>query len=136
MAASRNLLQRVLSLSEFYFRFRRFILLVQTKRVISVNYGRSTSSWKPWRQVRLHLIFTIRYIFISSNLHPLTKFTSSNRCTKLWYISQIIMKIIPISARAVTRYAMKQSNPLWVSIRSMETETITWSEFPIQGKSL
>ena len=27
------------SLSELYFRFRRFILLVQTKKVISVNYG-------------------------------------------------------------------------------------------------
>ena len=32
------------SLSELYFKFRRFILLVQTKKVISVNYGRSTSS--------------------------------------------------------------------------------------------
>ena len=31
------------SLSELYFRFRRFILLVQTKMVISMNYGSSTS---------------------------------------------------------------------------------------------
>ena len=31
-------------LSELYFRFRRFVLLVQTKKVISMNYGSSTSS--------------------------------------------------------------------------------------------
>ena len=29
----------ITSLSEFYFRFRRFILLVLTKKVISINYG-------------------------------------------------------------------------------------------------
>ena len=33
----------ITSLSELYFRFRRFILLVQTKKVISMNYGSSTS---------------------------------------------------------------------------------------------
>ena len=31
------------------FKFRRFILLVQTKKVISMNYGSSTSCSKPWR---------------------------------------------------------------------------------------
>ena len=31
-------------LSELYFRFSRFSLLVQTKKVISMNYGSSTSS--------------------------------------------------------------------------------------------
>ena len=31
------------SLPELYFRFRRFILLVQMKKVISMNYGSSTS---------------------------------------------------------------------------------------------
>ena len=33
----------ITSLSELYFRFRRFVLLTQTKKVISMNYGRSTS---------------------------------------------------------------------------------------------
>ena len=33
----------ITSLSELYFRFRRFILLVQTKKVISMNYGSRTS---------------------------------------------------------------------------------------------
>ena len=34
----------ITSLSERYFRFRRFILLVQSKKVISMNYGSSTSN--------------------------------------------------------------------------------------------
>ena len=33
----------ITSLSELYFRFRRFVLLTQTKKVISMNYGSSTS---------------------------------------------------------------------------------------------
>ena len=33
----------ITSLSELYFRFRRFILLVQIKKVISMNYGSCTS---------------------------------------------------------------------------------------------
>ena len=37
LAASRNL-------SELYLRIRRFFCLVQTKKVISMNYGSSTSS--------------------------------------------------------------------------------------------
>ena len=40
----KNPFATIASLSEFYFRFRRFILLVQTKKVISMNYGSSTSS--------------------------------------------------------------------------------------------
>ena len=33
-----------LASSRLYFRFRRFILLVKTKKVISMHYGRSTSN--------------------------------------------------------------------------------------------
>ena len=33
----------ITNLPELYFRFRRFILFVQTKKVISMNYGSSTS---------------------------------------------------------------------------------------------
>ena len=36
----------ITSLSELYFVFRRFIMSVQTKIMISKNYGSSTSSWK------------------------------------------------------------------------------------------
>ena len=106
-------------LSELYFRSRRFILLVQTKKVISMSYVSSTSSWKPVRWVRLDLIFSIRDIYISSNLDPLSKFTSSSRSTKfkyilLWNISQMITKTIAISSRLAISYAMKRGIPLWI----------------------
>ena len=42
LAASRTLQEP--KLQELYFRFRRFIMLVQMKEVISMNYGSSTSS--------------------------------------------------------------------------------------------
>ena len=45
----RNLFETITSLSELYCRFRGFILLVQTKKVISMNYSSSTSNWKSWR---------------------------------------------------------------------------------------
>ena len=109
----------ITSLSELYFRSRRNILFAQTKKVISMNCG-STSNWKPWRWVRLDLIFSMRDIYISSNLNLLTKFTSSSRSTKLkdilpWNISQMITKTIPISTRIVISYVMKQGIPLWIS---------------------
>ena len=67
----KNPFATITSLSELHFRLRRFMLLVQTKKVISMNYGGSTSSWIPWRWVRLDLIFTMRDIYISSDLNTL-----------------------------------------------------------------
>ena len=72
----------ITSLPELYFRFRRFILLVQTKKKISLSYGSSRSCRKPWRWVRFQLILTMRDIYINSNLNPLIKFTSSSRSTE------------------------------------------------------
>ena len=68
--------------SKHCFRFKQFILLVQTIKVFSMNYGSCTSSWKPWRWVRLDMILTMRDIYINSNLNPLTKFTSRSRITE------------------------------------------------------
>ena len=60
----------ITSLLEFYFRFRRFILLIQTKKVISMNYGSSTSSWKPWRWAISEVWpDTMRDRYINSNLN-------------------------------------------------------------------
>ena len=42
--SSKNLFAMITSLPELYFRFRGFTLLVQTKRVISMNYDSSRSS--------------------------------------------------------------------------------------------
>ena len=77
-----NSFANITSLSELYFRFRRLILLVQMKNMISVTYGSSTSRWKPQRLVRLDLILSMRDIYIISNLNPLTKFSSSSRNTE------------------------------------------------------
>ena len=45
----KNLFSMITSLTELYFRFRRFTLLVKTKKVISMNYGNSTSCSEQWR---------------------------------------------------------------------------------------
>ena len=109
----------ITSLSELYFRFRWFILSVQMKKVISMNYGNSANSWKPWRWVRLDLILIMREIHINSNLNTLTKFSSSSRSTEfidilLWNIFQMIMKTVPVSMRIVISYVMKQGILLWI----------------------
>ena len=110
-AASRTFL-----LAWLYFRIRRFIILLQTKKMISVNYGSSTSSWKPWWWVRFELIFPMRDICINSSLN--TEFTKSSRSTKFkyilpWNISQMITKNVPISKRIVISYSIKWRIPLW-----------------------
>ena len=92
----------ITSLSELYFRIRRLILFVRTKKVIFINYGSSTSSWKPWKWKRLSLIISMSDIYINSNLKPLTRFTSRSRSTEfkdilLWIISQMITKTIAVS---------------------------------------
>ena len=121
----------ITSLSELYFGIGRFILLVQTKKVISMTYDSSTSSWKGWRWLRLDLILTMRVIY-NSNLNPLTKLTSSSRSTEfkdilLWNISQMILKTIPFSTRIAISYAMKQNICCEFDEKSMETDTTTWS---------
>ena len=79
--------------------------------------------YKLWQQhkqlktmvMRLDLIFSIRDVYINSNLNPLAKSTSSSRSTEFkdilpWNISQMITKTIPISTRIVISYTMKQGS--------------------------
>ena len=98
----KNLFATITSLSELSFRFRRFILLIQMKKVISMSYSSSSSSRKPWRWVRLDMILTMRDIYNNSNLNPLTKFTINSKSTELkdifpWSISHMITKTVPVS---------------------------------------
>ena len=74
----KNPFTAITSLFQLYFRLRNFTLLVQTKEIISANYGSNTSSWKSWRWVRLDLILTMRNIYIKPNVNPLTKFSRSS----------------------------------------------------------
>ena len=113
----KNPFAMITRLYELYLRIRRFFSFALTKKMISMNYGRHTSSTKPCTSMRLNLIFSMWYIYISYDLNPLTKFTSSNRSTKFkdilpWNISQMITKTIPISTRIVISYEMKQGIPL------------------------
>ena len=141
LAASRTL-ATINSLSKLYFRSRGFILVAQTKKVISMNYGSSTSSWKSWRWVRFDLTLTMRDIYINFNQNSLIRLTSSSRITEFkyilpWNIPQIIMKTISISTRMVISYAMKRGISCFEFIgKSMETETTTWWEFPNGRKTI
>ena len=116
----------ITSLSELYFRFRWFILLVQANKVTFLNYGSSTSCW---------LWFVL--ILINSNLNLLTKFTSSTRSTEFkdifpWNISQMIMKTILISTRIVISHAMKQGILFWLPWkvnRNLDYNTIRISQW-------
>ena len=119
LAASRTLLQWLLACLNFTLDSEDLFCWYKMKKVISMNYGSSTSCWKPWRWVRLNLILTMRDIYINSNLNPLTKFTSSSRSTEFkdilpWNISQMITKTIPISMRIVISYAVKWGILFWV----------------------
>ena len=72
LAASKILLQWLIACLNFNleFRFEKLMLLVQTKKIISMNYGSSTSGWKPWWSVRLDLIFTMKdYASIQNWIH-------------------------------------------------------------------
>ena len=102
-----------------------------------MNYGSSTSRWKPWRWMRLDLTFPMRDIYIISNLNPLTKFTSSRRSTEFkdilpWNISQMITKIIPISTRIVISYVRKRGILLliWWEVNW------NWDEYQCQKKEI
>ena len=105
-----------------------------------MNYGSSKSSGKPWRSMSLDLIFSMRNIYINSNLNPLTKFPSSRstrfKDTLPWNISQMTMKTIPISMRRVISYAMKRSISLWIWWKVNGNWDKTWSEFSNGGKAI
>ena len=132
LAASRTLSQWLLACLNF--------TLVQTRKVISMNYGSSKSSWKPWRSVRLDLLLMMRDKYINSNLNPLKKFTSSSNSTEFKDIlprnfPQMIMKTVPISTRIVISYAIKQGIPPWIWWKVSGTDPTTWSEFPNEWKA-
>ena len=109
-----NPFAKITSLPALYFRFG----FIRWQKVISMNCGSNTSSWKLWRWVRLDLILSMRNIYISSYLNPFTKCTSSSRSTEFkdlpWNISQMITKIVPISMRIFISNAIKWDIPLLV----------------------
>ena len=101
----KKLLVTITGLFELYFRFRRFILLVQAKKNDFHELWQQYKLLKTWRWVRFDLILAMRDIYIISNLNPLTwKFTSSSRSIDF---KDILLWNISISMRIVISYAMK-----------------------------
>ena len=129
----KNPFAMITSLLDFYFRFRRFILLVQVKKwflwtmaaaQVAENHG---DEWGLAWYLRWGIYTSIPTWSDSQN---------SLKDILSWNISQMIMKSIPISTRVVISYAMKWGILVWVFWKSMETETSTWSEFPNRGKTI
>ena len=111
LAASGTLFKQLLACLNFTLDSEDLFCLCKQKN-ISMSYGSSTSGRKPCRWVRLDLILMMRDIYISSNLNPLTKFTSNSRGTEFkdifpWNISQMITRTVPFSTRIVINYVMK-----------------------------
>ena len=103
---------KICKITNTSFKFTRFTLLAQSKKLISMRYGCNMRSSKPWRWVKLNLTFTMRDIYISSNLNPLTKFTSSSRSTEFkdilqWNIFQMIMKTVPMKCNEMGQNIQK-----------------------------
>ena len=116
LAASRTLLQQLLVCPNFPLYSEDLYCWLKTTKVIPMNCHSSTSSWKPWRWVRLDLILLMIYINFSLNLP--TKFMISSRSNQLkdvfqWKISQMIMKTILISTRIVISYSIKLGMLFW-----------------------
>ena len=60
------------------------------------------------------LIFTLRDIYINSNLDPVTKFSIRIKYIFQWDISQMTTETIPIRTRTVINYAVKWVIPFLV----------------------
>ena len=137
----KNPFSTIINLSERCFRFR-FILLLQRKKVISMNYGSNTRSWKSWRWERLYLILLVRDIYINFNLNLLTKITSSNRRTEwVWRYPPMDHlssdhKESPNQQENSHKKCNELGKPIVNDGKSKETETTTWSEFPNGGKAI
>ena len=98
----KNTFAMITSLSELYFRFRRFILLLQMKKVISMNYGDEgrLTSYLRWGI----------YTSIPTRTYSQTSLAAAEALSleiASHWTSQIITKTIPISTRKVVDYVMK-----------------------------
>ena len=135
----KNPFAMITSLSELYFRIRRFILLVKMEKVISMNYGSSKRSWKPWRWMRLDLIFSMGDIYINSNPNLLTKFTSIHQHkNSLWLFLCWWML-----ANFVSRFGLELMYMRWngsLVLNLMKSQWKLWQQhfqhFPVEGKPL
>ena len=132
LAASKTFLQGLLTCLNFTLDSKDLFCWYKQK----MNYGSSTSSWKPWRSVRLDLVLTMSNIYISSNLNPHTKFTSSSRSTEFkdilsWKNLSYDHKDHPNQHKNSQKLCDKMvASCCEFDRKSMKSETAVWSEFP------
>ena len=94
----------ITSLSELYFRFRRFILFAQMKK---------SDFYELWQQYKLLKTMEMSEVWPNTyNEGYIHQFQFEP--TLLWNISQMTRKTIPISTRIVVSFAMKQGISFWV----------------------
>ena len=111
----KTLWQQLLACLNFTLDSEDLNLLVQTKKVFSMNYNSSISSQKPWRWVRLDLIHNTKMdMYINSNLNPLTNSQNSLVAVSLKILSRMITKTIPINTRIVISCSIKWGILLWI----------------------
>ena len=113
--------------------------LVQKKKVVSMTYSSSTSSWKPWRWVRLGLILLTRSIYINSNLNPLTKFTGSNKSTKLKDLKNLPMEHLSNNQHNQHKnsHSYRMGHPVLILMESQWKLRQQYDEnFPMEAKPL
>ena len=127
LAASRTLLQQLLACLNFTLESEDLCFWYEQKKIISINYGCSTSSWKPWRWVRFDMILFMRDIYISSNLNHLQ---NSLAAAEHW-----------VKDPNKHKNSHKQCDERGISCceydgKSMETVTTKCSEFPNGGKAV
>ena len=106
----------ITSLCELYFRFRRYILLVKMKRVISMS--EVVAKVDENHREDWGLTWYLQWYIHQFQPNPPTKFTSNSRSTEFkdilwWNISQLIPKTVSSSMRIVISYAMKWGIPFW-----------------------
>ena len=103
-------------------------MLVQTKKLISMNYSSSKSIWKPWIWVRFIVwglkvymseIYTSIPVWTQFQSETITKFTTTSRKSEFkdilpWNIFQMITKTIPINTIPIISYTIKRGIQFWV----------------------
>ena len=106
-----------------------------------MNYGSTTSSWKPQRSVRLDLVLMLRAIYINFNLNPLTKFFFIHFClTQLTdFVSTGMdkqMHTVDISRSSESIWYFRPQREFLEKMKyfGFQTSVIKWLEFYLSNR--
>ena len=100
-----------------------------------MNYDSSMRSWKPWWWIMYDLIFSMRGIYINSNLNSLSKFTSSSRSTEFKHFSND-HKDHPNQHENSHKLCDEMQHLFWIWWKLNGNRNNNISEFPNGGKAI